>query len=129
MQDTWAKWLHIWKDVLRIIKNCAKGQKILKSIFSWNSIAQKANVVLDKILPYEARSEFCQILRAFFGQWRFQEKCFWNLITFKLALFFLLIRMKICGANDLPNNMQFSHVRPWKLDMINPFTNLLTDFM
>ena len=37
--------------------------------------------------------------------------------------------MKICGANDLSNNMQFSHVQPWKLDMINPFTNLLTDFM
>jgi hypothetical protein len=54
----------------------------LKSMFSWKSITQKTNEILDKILPHEARSEFCQIFRSFFGQWSFKEKCFWDLMTF-----------------------------------------------
>ena len=41
------------------------------------------NEILDKILPYyEARAEFCQIFRSFFGQWSFTKKCFWDLLTF-----------------------------------------------
>ena len=36
--------------------------------FSWNSIVQKTNEILDKILPYEARAKFCQIFRSLFGQ-------------------------------------------------------------
>ena len=40
------------------------------------------NEILDKILPYEARAEFCQIFRSFFGQWSFKKKCFWDLLTF-----------------------------------------------
>ena len=43
------------------------------------------NEILDKILPYEARAEFCQIFRSFFGQWSFKKKCFWDLLTFKDA--------------------------------------------
>ena len=42
----------------------------------------KKNEILDKILPYEARAEFCQIFRSFFGQWIFKKKCFWDLLTF-----------------------------------------------
>ena len=38
--------------------------------------------VLDNNLPYEARAEFCQILRSFFEQWSFKKKCFWDLLTF-----------------------------------------------
>ena len=30
--------------------------------------------ILDKILLYEARAEFCQIFRSFFGAMEFQEK-------------------------------------------------------
>ena len=30
----------------------------------------------------EARAEFCQIFRLFFGQWSFKKKCFWDLQTF-----------------------------------------------
>ena len=52
-----------------------------KSNFSWNSIAQKINIILDKIRPYEARAELCQMFCLFFGKW-FQEKCFWDLLTF-----------------------------------------------
>ena len=44
--------------------------------FSWNSIVQKPNEILDKILPYEARAEFCQIFRSFFGQWSFKKNAF-----------------------------------------------------
>ena len=43
---------------------------------------QKTNEILDKILPYEARAQFCQIFRSFFGQWSFKKKCFWDLLTF-----------------------------------------------
>ena len=32
------------------------------------------NEILDKILPYEARAEFCQIFRSFFLAMAFQEK-------------------------------------------------------
>ena len=49
----------------------SEGLVNLKSIFSWNSIAQKMNEILDKILPYEGRAEFCQIFKSFL---EFQEK-------------------------------------------------------
>ena len=29
--------------------------------------------IFDKILPYEARAEFCQIFRSFFGQWSLKK--------------------------------------------------------
>ena len=32
--------------------------------------------ILDKILSYKARTEFCQIFRLFFGQWSFKKKWF-----------------------------------------------------
>ena len=32
------------------------------------------NEILDKILPHEARAEFCQIFRSFFGAMEFHEK-------------------------------------------------------
>ena len=32
------------------------------------------NNILDKSLPYEARADFCQIFRSFFGAMEFQEK-------------------------------------------------------
>ena len=41
------------------------------------------NEIFGKILPYEARAEFCQIFRSFGGQWSFKKKCFWDLLTFK----------------------------------------------
>ena len=34
----------------------------LKSIFSWISIAQKANEIFDKILPYEEMVHHCQVV-------------------------------------------------------------------
>ena len=46
----------------------------LKSYFSSNSIAQKTNKILDKILPSEARAEFCQIFFFAFWEMEFQEK-------------------------------------------------------
>ena len=39
---------------------------------------------------YEARAEFCQIFRSFFGQWRFKKKCFWDVLTFSDGDFLLL---------------------------------------
>ena len=32
----------------------------------------------------DSRAEFCLIFRLFFGQWSFEKKCFWDLLTFKL---------------------------------------------
>ena len=55
----------------------------LKSNFVWNSMAQKMNKILDIILPYEARAEFCLIFR-FLGQCNFKKKYFWGLLTFRL---------------------------------------------
>ena len=37
----------------------------------------------NKILPYEARAEFCQIFRSSFGQWSFKKNAFefyWPLV-------------------------------------------------
>mgnify|MGYP007048727740 CR=1 FL=1 len=65
----------------------------LKSIFSWNSIAQKTNEILDKILIYEARAKFCQIFRSFFGQWSFKKNSFWDLLTFNMDLLFFSLRI------------------------------------
>ena len=45
----------------------------------------KMNGILVKILPYEARTEFCQIFCLFFGQWSLKKKCFWHLLTFRGA--------------------------------------------
>ena len=47
--------------------------------------AQKTNEIFDKILPYEARAEFCLIFRLFFGQWSFKKKMFRDLLTFNLS--------------------------------------------
>ena len=44
-----------------------EGSINLKSNFSLNSIAPKITEILDKILPYEARVEFCQIHISFWG--------------------------------------------------------------
>ena len=63
------------------------------SKLSWNSIAQKTNEILEKILPYEARAEFSQILRSFFGQLSFKKKCFWDLLTFNMPLIQKFIRI------------------------------------
>ena len=43
-----------------------------------------ADLFTKKVKPkisYEARAEFCQIFRSF-GQWSFEKKCFWYLLTF-----------------------------------------------
>ena len=45
------------------------------------------NEILEKILPYEARAEFCQIFCSFFGQWNFKKTCFWDLLTFSMLKF------------------------------------------
>ena len=76
------------------ILNLERGQKLAfldhlkvsksQKHFSWNSIAQKTNIILDKILPYEARAEFWPKFRSFFRQWSFKKKCFWDLLTFTL---------------------------------------------
>ena len=63
----------------------------LKSKFFWNSIAQHTNEILDKILPYEARAEFCLIFRVCFGQWSFKKKCFRDLPTFST---YIIISLK-----------------------------------
>ena len=78
------------------ILNLERGQKLAfldhlkvsksQKHFSWNSIAQKTNIILDKILPYEARAEFWPKFRSFFGQWSFKKKCFWDLLTFTTSL-------------------------------------------
>ena len=47
----------------QVLLKVSKSQKH----FSWNSIAQKTNKISDKKLPYEARAEFCQIIRSFLG--------------------------------------------------------------
>ena len=54
----------------------SKSQKI----FSLNSIAQKTNEMLGKILSYEA--EFYLIFHLFFGQGSFKKKSFWDLNIF-----------------------------------------------
>ena len=45
----------------------------LKSIFSWNSIAQKINEIFDKFLPYEARAKFYLTFRSFWGEWNLKK--------------------------------------------------------
>ena len=45
----------------------------------------KMNGILGKILPYEARAEFCLISCSFFGQWSLKKKCFWDLLTFSFG--------------------------------------------
>ena len=47
---------------------CLKVSKSQKHFF------MKLHEVLDKILPYEAKAEFCQIFCLFFGQWSFKKK-------------------------------------------------------
>ena len=58
------------------------GAGVLKSNFLINSIAQKTNKLFDKILPYKGRAKFCQIFCPFFGQWSFNKKYLWDLLTF-----------------------------------------------
>ena len=41
--------------------------------------------MLDKILPYKARAEFCQLFRSIFGQWSFKKKNWWDLLYFNLC--------------------------------------------
>ena len=53
---------------------------------------KKPNEILDKILPYEARAEFCQIFCSLFGQWSFRKKCFWYLLTFRKWPVLLMFR-------------------------------------
>ena len=60
----------------------------LKSNFSWASTAQKTNKILDKMLP--CRAGFCLIFRLFFGQWRFEKNCFWDLLTLIRMLIFTI---------------------------------------
>ena len=67
----------------------------LKSIFSWNSIAQKQTKYLIKFCPSLIhrllnirlsmlnRAEFCLIFCSFWGHWSFKKNCFWGLLTFK----------------------------------------------
>ena len=65
----------------------------------------KMNDMFDSILPYEARAEFSQIFRSFFGQWSFKKKFFWDLLTFnkRAALDFSSNKQKIppCSFMDL----------------------------
>ena len=51
-----------------------KGQQISKAFFLETPLPKKTNEILDKILPYEAKAEFCQIFRSFFWAMEFQEK-------------------------------------------------------
>ena len=50
-----------------------KGHKISKAFFVETPLP-KRNEILEKILPYEARAEFCQIFNSFWAM-EFQEKC------------------------------------------------------
>ena len=47
-------------------------------------LKKRTKYVLGKILPYEARAEFCPISFSFFEQWSFKKKCFWDLLTFNI---------------------------------------------
>ena len=50
-----------------------KGQKTSKAIFLETPLPEKTDEILDKIQPYEARAEFCQIFCSFFGKWSFKK--------------------------------------------------------
>ena len=56
----------------------SKSQKY----FSSNCIAQKTSEIFDNILPQLRRAEFFQIFHSFLGQWSFNKKFFWDLLTF-----------------------------------------------
>ena len=65
---------HFWPTYLKVSK--------FQKQFFLKLHCPKNERNIDKILPYEARAEFCQIFRSFFGQWIFKKKCFWDLLTF-----------------------------------------------
>ena len=80
-----------------MLESCSFNPKVstersinLKNISSWNSIAQKMNEILDKILPYEARAEFCSSITFIFWAMEFQEKntfeIYWPLIVISSGL-------------------------------------------
>ena len=56
------------KDCIVFSNFKLKVNKSQKQFFLKLHSAQRTNEILDKILPYEARAEFCQIFRLFFGQ-------------------------------------------------------------
>ena len=54
---------------------------------------KQTKYIWDKILLYEARAEFCQIFRLFFGAMEFQEKnafgIYWPLPSFAKLIWFV----------------------------------------
>ena len=62
-----------WRKILILVRNTLQKSSVSKCLvvsksqkhffLKLHSIAQKTNEILDKILPYEARAEFCQIFR------------------------------------------------------------------
>ena len=57
-----------------MVKPNLKISKSQKQFFLETPLSKKTNEILDKILPYEAMAEFCQIFHLFFGQWSFKKK-------------------------------------------------------
>ena len=66
------------------------------------------NEISDKILPYEARAEYCLIFHSFFGQWSFKKKCFLDLLTFTMYM-----SRQICkiDASLTPPNLSIGKYR------------------
>ena len=69
-----------------ICKDAFKVRKSQKQFFL-KLIALKTNKILNKILPYEARAEFCLIFCSFFGAMEFQEKLLLRFTDFKYCKF------------------------------------------
>ena len=46
-------------------------------------ISQKANQILDKFLPYKAKTEICQKFGWLFGWFEDTKNSFWDLLTFR----------------------------------------------
>ena len=76
--ESFSLWLFPQKNVPNHYKSVN-----LKSNFSWNSIAKKLNEILNKILHYEARAEFCQ-----------EKKMLWDVLTFRAFLLYKATKKK-----------------------------------
>ena len=65
-----------------VVESCFKKVSKSQKHFSSNCIAQKTSEIFDNILPQLRRAEFFQIFHSFLGQWSFNKKFFWDLLTF-----------------------------------------------
>ena len=52
---------------------------------------------------WEAWAEFCQIFHSCFVQWSFKKKCFWDLLTFTIALWSTVVLKNKSKSNESMN--------------------------